>query len=109
MAPAPGGPVGEGGRDGRFAAACATKPGQTKPEERAIMYKRFLAVAVLCLAAAPAFGQAGGGGAGGGGGRGRGNFDPAQMRQRMEERLKTELGVSDDEWKALQPKVEKVM
>ena len=74
------------------------------------MYQRMLAVVVLCLAA-PAFGQAAGGGGGGaGGGRGgRGNFDPAQMRQRMEDRLKTELGVNDDEWKALQPKVEKVM
>lgn len=43
-------------------------------------------------------------------GRGnRGNFDPQQFRQRMEDRLKEQLGVTDDEWKALQPKVEKVM
>jgi len=40
--------------------------------------------------------------------RGRGNFDPAQMRQRMEERLKEQLGTTDDEWKVLQPKIEKV-
>ena len=76
-----------------------------------MLWKRTLAVLVVALAAVPAFGQAqggGGGGAGGGGGR-RGNFDPAQMRQRMEERLKEELGASDDEWKALQPKIEKVM
>ena len=39
----------------------------------------------------------------------RGNFDPQQFRQRMEDRLKEQLGVTDDEWKALQPKVEKVM
>lgn len=45
----------------------------------------------------------------------RGNRDPEQMRQRMEqfrqqaaERLKTALGVTDDEWKVLQPKIEKV-
>src|SRR5436190_17070221 len=42
------------------------------------------------------------------GGRG-GNFDPAQARQMMMDRLKEQLGASDDEWKVLQPKVEKVM
>jgi hypothetical protein len=41
--------------------------------------------------------------------QGRGNFDPAEMRARMEARMKEQLGVSDDEWKVLQPKVEKVM
>jgi len=41
--------------------------------------------------------------------QGRGNFDPAQARERMEARMKEQLGVSDDEWKVLQPKVEKVM
>lgn len=45
---------------------------------------------------------------GGPGGPG-GNFDPAQMRQRMMERYKEMLEVtSDDEWKAIQPLVEKV-
>jgi len=49
------------------------------------------------------------GGGGGGGGGGRGNFDPAQMRERMMERYKEVLEVNnDDEWKALQPLVEKV-
>jgi hypothetical protein len=42
------------------------------------------------------------------GGRG-GNFDPGQSRQMMMERMKEQLGASDDEWKVLQPKVEKVM
>jgi hypothetical protein len=42
-------------------------------------------------------------------GRQRGNFDPQQFRQRMEDRLKEQLQVNDDEWKALQPKIEKVM
>src|SRR4051812_341802 len=39
----------------------------------------------------------------------RGNFDPAQARERMMTRIKEQLGASDDEWKALQPAVEKVM
>ncbi|MFA7236141.1 MAG: hypothetical protein WC058_04680 [Phycisphaeraceae bacterium] len=43
-------------------------------------------------------------------GQGRGwRFDPAQMRQRMMERIKTELKATDEEWTVLQPKVEKVM
>jgi len=42
------------------------------------------------------------------GGR-RGNFDPAQYRQRMMDRLKTDLGASDDEMAALAPKIQKVM
>jgi hypothetical protein len=56
--------------------------------------------------------QGGGGGGGrnrGGGGPGGGNFDPAQFRQRMMDRLKEELGATDDEWKVLEPKVDKVM
>lgn len=43
-------------------------------------------------------------------GPGGGNFDPAQMRQRMMERTKEILEVtSDDEWKVLEPKIQKVM
>lgn len=42
-------------------------------------------------------------------GRGGGNFDPAQMQQRMMERMKEVLEVTkDDEWQALQPLVQKV-
>jgi hypothetical protein len=52
----------------------------------------------------------GGGGQGGGGRQGRGNFDPAQMQQRMMERYKEALEVTDDtEWKAMEPLVQKVM
>ena len=41
---------------------------------------------------------------------GRGNFDPAQFRERMMERTKETLEVTDDtEWKAIQPLVQKVM
>ncbi len=43
-------------------------------------------------------------------GPGGGNFDPAQMRQRMMDRTKEALEVtSDDEWKVLEPKIQKVM
>jgi len=45
-----------------------------------------------------------------GGRPGRGGFDPAQMQQRMMERYKEILEVTDDtEWKAMQPLVQKVM
>jgi Spy/CpxP family protein refolding chaperone len=44
------------------------------------------------------------------GGGGRGNFDPAQFRQRMMDRMKEQLEVTDDaEWKALEPLVQNVM
>src|SRR5271165_5463773 len=40
---------------------------------------------------------------------GRGNFDPAQFRQRMMDRLKEQLEVTDDtEWKALEPLIQAV-
>lgn len=50
------------------------------------------------------------GGPGGPGGQGgRGNFDPAQFQQRMMERTKTMLEVTnDDEWKAIEPRVQKI-
>lgn len=56
---------------------------------------------------APPDGGAAGGGAGNGGGR-RGGWDPEAMRQRMLDRVKETLGSTDEEWKALQPKVEAV-
>jgi len=44
------------------------------------------------------------------GGPGRRNFDPAQMQQRMMERTKEQLEITDDaDWKAVQPLVQKVM
>ena len=52
--------------------------------------------------------QDNGGDRGDRGGRNRGNFDPAQMRQRMIERLKEQLGASDEELQVLQPRIEKV-
>ena len=46
-----------------------------------------------------------------GGGRQRnGNFDPAQFQQRMMDRYKERLDITDDaEWKAIQPLIQKVM
>lgn len=71
-------------------------------------------VAALCLSTGNLFAQdnggpAGPGGGGQGGGRGgRGNFDPAQMQQRMNERIKERFGSTDEEWKAIEPLVTKV-
>ena len=54
-------------------------------------------------------GQGGqGGGRGGRGGQGGGNFDPAAMQQRMNDRVKTQFGSTDEEWKAIEPLVTKV-
>jgi hypothetical protein len=55
-------------------------------------------------------GRQGRGNAQGGGRQGRGNFDPAQFQQRMMERYKEVLEVTDDtEWKAIQPLIQKVL
>jgi len=65
--------------------------------------------AVMSLGANQVVAQPNNGGGGFGGG-GRGNFDPAQMQQRMMERYKEILEVTDDsEWKAMEPLVQKVM
>lgn len=40
---------------------------------------------------------------------GAGGFDPARMRQMMEQRMKDQLGCTDDEWKVLGPRLTKVM
>jgi hypothetical protein len=51
----------------------------------------------------------GGGQGGPGGGGPGGNFDPAQMRQRMAERMREQFGVKDDtEWKLISERIEKV-
>ena len=69
-----------------------------------------LMVGGLSLAQQGGGGQGGGrrGGQGGGPG-GPGNFDPAQMRQRMAERMKEQLGVDDQAWKVMEPRLMKVM
>jgi hypothetical protein len=73
--------------------------------------------AFMVAASGTALAQQGGGAGGGGGqdggrggrgGRG-GDFDPAQFRERIMQRYKEELGASDEDWKVIQPKLEKVM
>jgi Spy/CpxP family protein refolding chaperone len=55
-------------------------------------------------------GQPGQGRRNGGQGGPGGNFDPAQFQQRMMERTKEQLEITDDnEWKAIEPLVQKVM
>jgi hypothetical protein len=45
-----------------------------------------------------------------GGRRQRGNFDPAQFQERMVERYRDRLEITDDaEWKAIQPRIQKVI
>ena len=43
-----------------------------------------------------------------GGRQGRGQFDPAQMNQWMMQRMKEQLGATDDEWAVIEPRLEKV-
>jgi hypothetical protein len=90
-----------------------------------MMLKRVLAAAglaaVMTVGMSNVFAQPGGGndnggapgmgfGGGPGGGGMGGNFDPAQMRQMMTERMREELGVTDEaEWKAIEPKLSAVM
>ncbi len=67
-----------------------------------------LVVAGLGLAQPPARGDRGDQAQRGPGQRG-GQFDPAQMRQRMTERLKEQLGADDQSWKVIEPRLMKVM
>lgn len=63
--------------------------------------------AALVLTTNPAVAQDQG--PGGRGGGQRGDFDPAEMRERMAERLKERFGVTnDDEWKIISERIEKV-
>ena len=66
-----------------------------------------LGISLAVGASSTVMAQQGGGGGGGGGG-GRGNFDPAAFRAQQEARMKESLGVNDEEWKVLQPKIQKV-
>jgi hypothetical protein len=68
--------------------------------------------AALILGAGSVFAQNNGGGGGGGGfgGGGRGNFDPAQIQQRMMDRIRQNLNFTNDtDWNAVQPLVQKVL
>jgi len=69
--------------------------------------------AALAWSVSSAFAQDNGGDNGGAGRRnapGGGNFDPAQMQQRMMERIQESMGFTNDtDWNAVQPLVQKVM
>ncbi len=59
-----------------------------------------IAAFVMFLSASPVAAQQG---------PGRGNFDPAEFRQRMMDNYRERLEIKgDDEWKAIQPLIEKV-
>lgn len=49
-----------------------------------------------------------GGGPGGPGGPGGGGFNWQDMQARREQQLKEQLGVNDEEWNAIKPKIDKV-
>ena len=78
---------------------------------RRLTHSLLLAGSLLFLLAAPSDATAQTPGGGGGGGRGgRANRDPAQFLARRMEQYRQQLGVtSDDEWKVIQPRIEKVM
>jgi hypothetical protein len=66
--------------------------------------------AALFLSAGTVFAQNDNQGGGGGRGGGFRNMDPAQMQQRMMERIRDDLSFTNDtEWNAVQPLVQKVM
>jgi hypothetical protein len=76
------------------------------------MRRKIIAVGVVgCLAALIVAGVSVGQPQGRTGQRGgqRGMFDPAQMRQMMDQRMKEQLGCTDQEWQVLGPRVTKVM
>jgi len=66
-------------------------------------------LAVALLAAGVALAQDNQGGGQRGGGQRGGRFNMAQFRQRMMEDLKTQLAATDEEWKALEPLIDKAM
>lgn len=77
---------------------------------KTITFVTALAAVSLTSLDVSAQGRGGGGqgGRGGAGQGGRGNFDPAEFRARMVERMKEQFGFSDAEYKAIQPLIEDV-
>ncbi len=59
------------------------------------------AIATVTLTSPNALAQGRPGGPGG-------NWDPEQMRERMTQMMKERLNISDEEWKIIQPRLEKV-
>jgi len=65
--------------------------------------------AVAIVAGGLAVAQPPQGGRPGQGPGGPGRFDPERMRQMFAERMKEQLGVTDQEWQVIQPRLTKVM
>ena len=68
-----------------------------------------LIIAGLVWAQGPQGGRQGGRQGGQPGQRQRGNFDPAEMQQRMADRMREQLGASEEEWKIIGPRLTQVM
>lgn len=82
--------------------------------QRKVMTIGVVACVLALMVGGLALAQQGGGGGrqrgqGGGAGGPGGNFDPAQMRQRMMDRMKEQLGADDATWKVMEPRLTKVM
>lgn len=87
------------------------------------MLRRIIVTAMaVCIVAmllvSQSFSAAGGAGGGGRGGRGQrpqregaGQMqrDPAEMQRMMTERMKAQIGATDEQWKDIQPRLQKVM
>jgi len=74
------------------------------------MRRKVIAVGVMgCLVALIAAGVSMAQPPQGGRGGQRGMFDPQQMRQMMEQRMKEQLGTTDAEWQVIGPRLTKVM
>ena len=95
---------------GRFAGATRPQPGRQRRRRRRSTIRTTITTAVVpaavdraaaegVVAAEAAVGEA----------AAVGRFDPAQMRQRMMQRLQQDLGASDDEFAVLEPKIDAVM
>ncbi|MDH4240530.1 MAG: hypothetical protein OEW48_13300 [Phycisphaerae bacterium] len=85
---------------------------------RRIIVTAMAACIVAMLLVSQSFSAAGGAGGGGRGGRGQRapregagqtQRDPAEMQRMMTERMKEPLGASDEQWKDIQPRLQKVM
>src|SRR5690606_11878184 len=106
---------------GRVVPAPSFVSGARPPEREQVMRRKVIA-AFAALALTVAVGGVGTAvvaqdGQGQGGqraqrnqdGQRRGQMDPEQMRQRMMDALKERLGASDEDWQALEPRVQRVM
>ncbi len=77
--------------------------------QRKVIGLGVLAMLVALLAVGISIAQPQGGQRGNQRGGQRGMFDPARMQQMMQERMKEQLGISDDEWQVVGPRLTKVM